>query len=179
MNNLFLGPDAQVRFLLQNLSAYKGTGGINRLETQVIDGVKFSNDPDAGIVGDYASKEGSLLSVRMRPRKAVTPRWQALHMSLGEAPLFSTMLLGIAIKSEAQKSITTRVCLRSGRDGDFVDVFFPKTMISFAEPSLHLDVLQLDKTPDIPRAAEWRDLILFFRPGEIELDLLDARVFIL
>ncbi|KFI24240.1 hypothetical protein [Paenirhodobacter enshiensis] len=179
MNNLFLGADAQARFLFQSLKAHKESGTIKGLETQIVDGVRFSNDPEAGITGEYASDEGNLISARMHPGKVDHPRWQALHVSLGPAPLADAMLLGVAIKSRAPQSITTRLCIRSGRDGEFIDTFLPKTMISFAEPSLHLDVLPLDQVPDLPRSAQWRDLILFFRPGDVDIDLLDARLFIL
>lgn len=177
-NNLFLGPDAQARFLMQNLMAHDGKGEITRTETHVIDGVHLSNDPEADITGTYESRPGELLRLKAVPRGDARPRWQALHVAMGPADLSGAGVLGVVIRSRAPASITTRVCLRSGRDGAFVDNFFAKSMISFAQESTHLDVIDLARTPDLPRSAQWRDLVLFFRAGEVELELLDLRLFI-
>lgn len=179
MNNLLIGPDAQARFVLQSLKTYEGAGKIERGKTHVMDGVFFSNDPNAEVQGKFVSRKSEMLSLCMKPVSASPPRWQALHLQLGELNLTGALLFGVAIKSQAPSSTTARLCLRSGQDREFLDTFLTKTLVSFSEPSVHLDVIEIDKTPDLPRKANWRDLILFFRVGEVELDLQDIRLFVL
>lgn len=179
MNNLLIGPDAQARFVLQNLSNFQGKGAIKGVDTPVIEGVQFSNDPEADVRGDFVSKKGEMLSVRMKPKAVEKPRWQALHFHIGGMDLSKSLLVGLAIKSRAPSSTSTRIALRSGKEGKFVDFTLPKTLVSYADESVHLDVFELDAYDDLPRQAEWRDLVFFFRSGEVELDLLDIRLFTL
>lgn len=179
MNNLLTGPDAQARFVLQSLKAHEGTGEIQGKNTYVTDDVFFSNDPEAEIQGEYVSRKSEMLSLRMKPNTELVPNWQALHMKLGELNLTDAMLFGVAIKSRSKASITARLCLRSMWDDEFLDTFLPKTLVSFSEPSVHLDILELEKIPNLPRNAQRRDLILFFRVGEVDVDLQDIRLFVL
>lgn len=179
-DNLFLGPDAQARFSLQGLHALEGEGEISGATISLLEGVYFSNDPDpeVGVEGAYASRPGNMFSVKMWHKDKGKPRWQAFHIAMGSVDLGNAAAIGVVARSQAPASITTRICLRSQRDGEFLDYSFPKTMVSFAAPSTHLDLIELARASDIPRAALDRDLILFFRTGEVELELLDLRLFI-
>lgn len=177
-DNLFLGPDAQARFCLQRLHAFEGSGEISESPSTLLDGAYFSNDPEAGVKGTYASRPGNMFTVKMWHEEESRPRWQAFHLDMGPVALEDAAAIGIVARSQAPSSITTQVCLRSRRDGEFLDHFMPKTMVSFTAPSTHLDMLELARAGDIPRGAMKRDLILFFRPGEVELELLDLRLFI-
>ena len=167
-----------MRFSLQRLHAFKGDGNISGANTNLLEGIFFSSDPDAGIKGTYASNPDNMLSVKMRHEGKAQPRWQAFHISMGNVDLEQAAVLGVVLRSQAPASITTRICLRSQKDGEFLDYFFPKTLVSFSEPSTHIDLIDLASASDIPRSALDRDLILFFRPGEVELELLDLRLFI-
>ena len=178
INNLLLGPDAQAQSALQMLRAGTGAGVISAGRTDLPYGLFLSNDPEAAIAGRYRSDVGQLLSLQTAPAAGRTPRWQALHIPLGPADLTQAAVMGVVARSQAPTSITTRIALRSKRGDSFADVFFGKTLISFAEPSTHLDAIELDRVPDIPAEADWRDLILFFQGGALELDLLDLRFFI-
>lgn len=178
MNNLHIGPDAGARFLLQSLKNHQGNGEISGVDTHVMEGVFFSLDPDARITGTYATRPDEMVSFRLRPEKS-TPRWQALRLNLGALDLSHSMVLGLAIKSRAPVSTTTRLCLRAGLNGEFVDTTMPKTLVSFADSSVHLDALELDKAPGLPRQPDWLDLIFFFRNAEVAMDLQDIRLFVL
>ncbi|WP_417809371.1 hypothetical protein [Thioclava sp.] len=178
MNNLLIGPDAHARFLLQSLKAHEGRGKLLAANTPIIEGIRLSNDSAGKVKGHYESIGGEMLSLSMQHSSSVAPKWQALHISLGEMNLNGSLLLGILIKSRSPSSLTTKICLRSGKDGDFQDVFFSKTMVSFGQVSAHLDVLEFDKNPTLPHQVQWRDLILFFRPGEVNINLLDIRLFV-
>jgi len=178
MNNLLTGPDAQARFLLQSLKAHQGRGKLLAAQTPIIEGVRLSIDPTSEVKGHYETTSEEMLSLTMQYGASKPPKWQALHISLGEMNLHGALLLGVLIKSRSPSSTTTKVCLRSGKDEDFHDTFFPKTMVSFGETSAHLDVLEFDKTPTLPRQVQWRDLILFFRPGEFDINILDIRLFV-
>jgi hypothetical protein len=177
-DNLFLGPDAQARFSLQRLHAFEGDGEISGATTTLLDGAYFSNDPEAEVKGSYASRPGNMFAIKMWHKEKSQPRWQAFHIEMGPVALEDAAAIGIVARSQALSSITTRVCLRSQRDGEFLDYAFPKTMVSFAAPSTHLDMIELARADDIPRGTLSRDLILFFRAGEVELELLDLRLFI-
>lgn len=176
--NIILGPDAQIRFALQRLRIYEGEGEISGANTQIIDGAFLSNDPEAGIVGSYVSSSANLIKLQQRVEGASSSRWQGLHIVMGPMPLSDAAVIGIVARSVAPTSITTRICVRSGRNGKFIDTFFPKTMVSFAAPSTHLDIMEISKTPDLPHQAQWRDLILFFRNGDLDIELLDLRLFV-
>ncbi len=87
------------------------------------------------------------------------------------------MLLGLACRSTAPASTTFRPCLRTGAAEGFSDLFFRKTAIAYAEPSLHLDALLSESHPDLTLPAPWRELVLFFRPETGAIDLQDLRLF--
>lgn len=175
-DNIFIGPDAQSRFTLQMLRAHQGQGAIKGGRCKIIDGVYMSCDPDAVVRGHYQSNADNMLNIRIQA--TLNPRWQALHVELGNLNLGEAAVVGVVARSRAEASITTRLCLRSGNEGHFVDSYFSKTMVSFAQPSTHLDVMDLAANTDLPKQAEWRDLILFFRAGDVSVDLLDVRLFV-
>lgn len=177
-NNVFLGPDAQIQFSLQTLRAKETSGQISGEITDIQDGVFVSNDPNAGVTGEYRAGKNDLVSIRMAPSGSDTSRWQALHIQMGPSDLSSAGVFGVVARSRAPSATVTRLCLRSGRDGQFIDTFFPKAMASFSDPSTHLDVIELDHMSDVPKTADWREFILFFRAGSVEIDLLDLRPFI-
>jgi hypothetical protein len=174
-DNILIGPDAQGRFNLQMLRAHQGQGAIKSGKCKIIDGVYLDCDPDAVVTGRYRSDADNMLNIRIQASR--NPRWQALHVELGDLRLGDAAVVGVVARSRAEASITTRLCLRSGNGGHFVDSFFSKTMVSFAQPSIHLDVMDLAANADLPKQAEWRDLILFFRAGDVSVDLLDIRLF--
>ena len=176
LDNILIGPDAHSRFTLQMLRANESAGVVTGGKQPVADGVFFSTDPDAGISGEFRSDATNMVSVTMQA--SGSPRWQALHIELGEMNLSQASAFGVVARSVAPSSITTRFCVRSGNGDQFVDTFFSKTMASFSKPSTHLDVIDVAATADLPTRAEWRDLILFFRAGDVSLDLLDLRLFV-
>ena len=71
---------------------------------------------------------------------------------------------------------TFRVCLRSGGESGHRDVFFKKTVVSYPRTALHLDVLDLDETPEIPATAVWREIVIFFQRETSEINLRDFRL---
>ncbi|RVV97622.1 hypothetical protein EKE94_13915 [Mesobaculum littorinae] len=177
-NSLFLGADAQIRQALQQLRAQEGGAPISGEITGINDDIFLSNDPAANVTGDYTSGRENLISLKMQPAGAETPRWQALHLRMGACDLGNAGVIGFVARSQSPSAMITRACLRSGRDGQFQDTFFTKAIASFATPSTHLDAIDLDTAGDIPRTADWREFILFFRPGPVDIDLLDLRPFV-
>lgn len=175
-DNILIGPDAHSRFTLQMLRHHEGAGDLHSGSLPVTDGVSLSTDAEAEVVGDYCCRADNMIQVRMDAAEG--RRWQALHIHLGDVNLANAGVLGIVARSVAPASTTTRLCIRSGNDDQFMDTFFSKTMVSFAQPSTHMDVMDIAAMPDLPRQAQWRDLILFFRAGDISIDLLDLRFFV-
>lgn len=175
-DNLFIGPDAHSRFTLQMLRAHEGVGKIAGGKCPVIDNVFLSTDGEGGVKGTYRCDALNMINIQMR--SSSVPRWQALHIELGNMNLSNAAAFGVVARSVAPSSLTTRLCIRSGNGDQFVDTFMPKTMVSFAQASTHLDVMDLGSTADLPKQAQWRDLILFFRAGDVSLDLLDLRLFV-
>ncbi|MFN3276363.1 MAG: hypothetical protein ACK41U_17030 [Paracoccus sp. (in: a-proteobacteria)] len=177
-NNILTGPDAQARFVLQTLRAQDNSGTIGPGDNPLGESAFLSLDPEAAVKGQFQSVPGEIISLSMRPATGQTPRWQGYHIPLGPFDMSDAGVFGVVARSTAPASITTRICLRSGRDGQFTDKFLPKTMVSFSQSSTHLDLLDLSTVPDVPRQADWRDLILFFRPGPVEITLQDLRLFL-
>ncbi|WP_306752268.1 hypothetical protein [Paracoccus actinidiae] len=177
-DNLFLGPDADARFTLGVLRAYEGTGTISAEKTVILNGITLSYGTGGQLRGKYRSGQDNLLSLSLTCRTRSFPQWQCLTIPLGAMNLTGAAALGIIARSSAPQSTVSRLTVRSGRDGDFVDQPFGKALVSFAAPSTHLDLIEIDKAANLPLQAQWRDLILFFRPGPLEIEILDLRFFV-
>lgn len=177
-DNLFLGPDADIRFALSALRAHEGSGTITAEKTVILNGITLSYSPNGQLQGKYRSGPDNMLSISMTCRSRSFPQWQCLTIPLGAMDLTGAAAIGIIARTSSPQSTLSRFTLRSGRDGDFVDQGFGKSLVSFAAPSTHLDVIEIAKAPSLPLQAQWRDLILFFRPGPLEIEILDLRFFV-
>lgn len=178
MENTFLGPDADVRFSLNALRAHEATGSISAEKTVILNGIILSYEAGGKLVGKYRSGRDNILSLSLTCKSHTVPHWQCLTVSLNAMDLTGAGVLGVIARSSSPQSTISRFTVRSGRDGDFVDQPFSKSMVSFAAPSTHLDVVEIATAPNLPIQAQWRDLILFFRPGPLEINILDLRVFV-
>ena len=176
-DNFFLGPDANVRFTLQNLRAHESSGAIRTDRTHILNGISFGYSANGRIGGKYCSTPSNMLALSLTCGSRSAPAWQCMTITLGPMDLGAAAAVGLVARSTAPQSTLSRFTLRSGRGDDFVDQPFRKSLVSFASPSTHLDVIEIDAAPDLPRQAEWRDLILFFTPGPLEIELLDLRFF--
>ena len=174
-HSLDLGPEAGSNSTLAALRLLDRPAATLPQGEHLVPGIFLDFDPEARITAEVESRPGSLLSARFTVEG--TARWLALHIQLGEIDLSDKMILGLACRSTAPESTTFRPCLRNGAAEGFSDLFFRKTAIAYAEPSLHLDALQLDTHPDLALHAPWRELILFFRPETGVIDLQDLRLF--
>lgn len=174
-HNLDLGPDAPAN---TNLAILRGLTLSGQIGVDAIDapGLSFAIDPESITGGSFSSEPGMLLQAKFEVEKP--GRWMALHLQLGPAALTDAQIAGFVLKSDAPETITFRACLRSGIEGGFVDCFFPKRVISFADTSVHVDVLKLGENEPLPATAPWRELILFFERKSQEVVLRDLRVFI-
>lgn len=177
-HNLELGPEAGVNSLIASLIVTDLPEiGIQEGGGPVHPGVLLSLDPDSRSQAQITSPAGTFLSLQFET--AGEARWIALHIDLCGADLAGRQVLGLVCRSQAPQSTTFRPCLRSGQEGaGFSDVFFPKTAISYAESSLHIDTLLLETRPDLMRPAPWRELVLFFRPESSRIVLQDLRLFL-
>ena len=175
MDNLDFGLDAEVN---HKLAVLRSVGGNGALEDAVSPGIGcfFSIDPEGDVSGKYEAGNGNLLDLKYEVRKA--PRWMALHVAVGGIDLTDASVFGLICKSRAEAALTLRPALRSARAGGFVDAFLPKHVVAFSAPSTHIDILKLQGREDVPKAAEWRELVLFFGAQSGALTLQDLRVFI-
>lgn len=176
-NNLYLGPDADVRLALDALRAHEGAGSVSDERTTVLNGITLTHG-GARLGGKFRSRRDNMLSLSLSPKTRAMPNWQCLTVPMGGMDLTGAGVVGIVMRSIAPQATLSRVTLRSGRDGDFVDQPFGKAVASYAAPSTHLDVIEIGSAPALPLQAQWRDLILFFAPGPLEIDILDLRVFV-
>lgn len=174
-HSLDLGPEAGVNSTLATLRLQDRAAAPLAPGDHLVPGVFMDFDPEAQILAEVESRPGALFSARFTVEGEA--RWLALHIQLGEIDLSDRMLLGLACRSTAPASTTFRPCLRNGNAGGFTDIFFRKTAIAYAEPSLHLDALLTESQPDLALAAPWRELILFFRPETGVIELQDLRLF--
>lgn len=175
MDNLLLGPDAQIN---HRIGVLRTTVTDQPLAEQLplVPGAFVSIDREGEVAGRCVTGGESLLRLDYTCRKS--PRWLALHLRVGGLNLDQAAIFGVVCKSRAPQAATFRLCLRSAAPAGFVDAFLPKHVVTFAETSTHVDLLQLQGHEDVPVRADWRELILFFQPQSAAFDLLDLRVFI-
>lgn len=176
-HSLDLGPEAGVNSTLATLRHLDRPAAPLVPGEPLVPGVFMDVDPDARIESEVESRPGSLLSARFSVEGPA--RWLALHVELGDIDLSDCMLLGLACRSTAPDSTTFRPCLRNGTADGFSDIFFRKTAIAYAEPSLHLDALMIEAHPDLNVSSPWRELVLFFRPETGAIELQDLRLFMI
>ncbi|TQS70195.1 hypothetical protein ERN12_16330 [Rhodobacteraceae bacterium] len=178
-HNLLLGPDAQIRQSLQALRAFQGNGQIAAPRTDLHAGIFVNTDPEAAVAGRYIARRDGLISLSMQATSGTQARWQALHIPMGPALLGKELAtIGTVIRARADTPNSIQLCVRSGQNEGFVDTFFSKSLQVTAEETTHLDIIELNTTPALPREAAWRDMIMFFPAGAVDIDILDMRFFI-
>jgi len=174
-DGLSLGPDAQANSTFAGMRATESEGKIAN-GVEIVPGAFFVIDPEGELKGSFKTGGEQILSLSYR---VLTPvRWFALHVAAGAFPLENSMIAGLICKSEAEQAAVTKICLRSGLDGGFRDTFFPKSLVSYAEPSVHIDLVRLDQDSNLILNAEWREIVFFFPRMDSELALSDLRFFI-
>jgi hypothetical protein len=175
-NNLNLSPDGELAFSLAALRAldYQGTA-VNA--QHLVPGVFFSIDTESDNTVHVDSRPGALMTFRLDVDKP--GRWLALNMRVGAANFSGYKIIGFAAKLDAPRTTTFRVCLRSGTESGHTDVFFKKTMVAYPKTALHLDVLDLEETPEILTKAPWREIVFFLRCEPSEINLRDFRLIVI
>lgn len=160
-----------------DLAALRGprSEGALAAGTRFAPGVAFHADPGLGLSGRYTSPAGRLLELSARMTGAGD--WAALHIALDLPDLAGLGWVGFACRTAAPKEVMVRPCLRTGGEDGFADRFFAKHILSGPEPLGHLDAFDLAATPDLPRAAPWRELVLFLPRTDFDWHLHDLRVF--
>jgi len=175
VDNTYLGLEASANHSLALLRAATLDVAV-ATEVALIPGIFLSVDPEAEVRGKLTSTPGELVSVHFEmPRPA---RWAGLHIQMGTLDFTDRKMLGVVCRAQAPKAVTFRICLRSGQDAGFHDTILRKTVVAYAEPSIHLDVLDLAREPLIPKGSTWRELIVFFQPETMDASLLDFHVFV-
>lgn len=176
-HSLDLGPEAGINARMAVLRALDRATAPLPAGEPLVPGVFFNTDPEAPTGIAIESRPGALMRAEFTVPAGA--RWLALHIALEECDLSGRMMFGLVCRSAAPQSTTFRPCLRTGTAEGFRDIFFRKTAIAYAEPSLHLDALVIDDHPDLAAPAPWRELVLFFRPETATIDLQDLRVFVI
>jgi hypothetical protein len=168
-------PLAAARGLLQSLRESDLSGEILP-EQEILPGLRFVPDPEAGMRGRYTSPSGRLLELEVT--HAAPARWFGLHLRLDLDAAEDIALIGLAARFAARQALPVRPCIRSGSETGFVDSFFDKTVAALPRPLLHLDAIETkDPHPALAAPAPWRELVLFLPTGDFRLDLHDLRVF--
>lgn len=175
-NNLDLAPDGQMAFSLASLRALDYNGpAING--QHLVPGIFFSLDPESTNTVTVESRPGELMKFRLAVDRP--GRWLTLNMSVGTADLSGCKIVGFACKLDSPTTTTFRACLRSGAEGGHKDVYFKKSVVSYPKTALHLDVLDLDDTPEISAKAPWREIVIFFQRETSDINLRDFRLIVI
>lgn len=182
-HNLDLGPDAGLTHALALLRAADLTLPVvpgAAPDVAVMPGIFLSLDPEGAVRGSLRSAPGRILTLDLAVDRP--GRWIALHFALGETDLAGRLVIGFACRTQAPAATPVRAALRSGTPagsgGGFADRFFRKTIVAHADPSVHVDAIEIVEAADLPAGQTWRDLVLFFRPESQTVDLQDLRLFI-
>lgn len=174
-DNLFLGPQAGVNHSLALLRALSVDLAVQP-DLRLVPGITFTTDPEATLRGRLVSPPGAVLSLHLDPQD--NPRWISLVMDMGVVDLTAPQWLGVVAAVQSPRSVTFRVLLRSTIDGGHVDSYFRKTVVAYAEPTTHTDVLDVTRDQTVPRAATRRELILLFEHLPQDLHILNFGVFV-
>lgn len=174
-DSIAIGADGQANQTLSVLRNEERTGEL-ATDAGILPGLGFHADPELNLSGGWRSKKGRLLDI-----DASIPGlggWCGLHLSLPVGTMRPHGVIGFAAQIQAPEIFVARACLRSGREGGFVDCFFDKHLLFTPEESSHVDVLQVKQRDTIPEEALWRDLILFLPTESFRISLIDWRVFV-
>lgn len=146
-------------------------------EAEIVPGVRFVPDPDAGMRGRFSSPPGRLLEIEISHERPA--RWCGLHIRLDMGDLSGLGILGLAARFAAPHALAIAPCLRSGTDTGFLDCFFQKQVAALPRPLMHLDALETDgRHVGLPQSAPWREMVLFLPTSSFRLDLHDLRIFL-
>lgn len=138
-------------------------------------GIRMDQDPQQERSLQICSPAGSV--VHLQATQNSDSRWTALHFKLGGLDLSGIDVLGVVVQSQSRRSTAlSRIALRSGNQHQFRDFFFEKHLASVQDGGLHIDICRLDDLEhQIPIAAEWRELIIFFPEKELDLTISKVR----
>lgn len=136
----------------------------------------FVIDPEGQIKGNFETGNGNVLKLSYRIIRPV--RWVGLHIAAGNFDLQGRSIAGLICKSHADHAVTSRACIRSGYEGGFTDIFLPKHIVSYAEPSTHIDLLQVEKETDLPKKADWRELVIFLPVADTNITISELKFFV-
>lgn len=138
-------------------------------------GIWFDMDTEqAEHVARFSVPSDGLISFTL---EATRPgRWFTLNIDIGADDLSSLRVFGFAARSQAPKTVIARACLRSFHAQGFEDVFFPQHLVAFAEDSCHADAIWTGQHPILRQPANWRTLIFFFDPAEVDWSFSDLRI---
>ena len=173
-NNVRIGPDADVAVTLERLRALEAAIEVGNV-TPILDGAAIDVDPESVASGRVDAAPGELFTLALETAGAA-PRWCSFVLRIGEVDLSGAGAVCLIARTSAPRVLTMRPCLRSHPDGGFVDAFFVKRIVAHAEPSTHIDALDLAGAGDVPRAGCRRELLIFFDAPRFELRLLDLRL---
>ena len=174
INNLSNGPAAAINHSLALLRA-KSLQMPVQPHVTLAPGLFLSTDPDAVITGTVASRPGEILSLNLTPQGPV--RWVSLTLEMGQVDLRQCQLLGVVVRTTAPSAVTMGLTLRSKLDGGHLDTAFRKSIVAYAEPSNHIDVIDFSTDHSVPRGSAARELILMFEHAQFAVDLLNITVF--
>lgn len=173
-DSIAIGAEGQANHLLECFRTTRAEGALAS-DVHFLPGLDLHTDPQLGLSGTWRSPEGRVLELDAKP--AAPGGWCALHLALPLATTRGKRVLGFAARLAAPEIVVARACLRSSREGGFVDCFFDKHLLFSPEEAGHIDALHLALRDDIPQQAAWRELILFLSTEPFRLSLIDWRVF--
>ena len=151
---------------------------LDRPGTELAPGVWLHTDPEAVLSGQWSCPRGRLCEIEIMAD--TVGRWLGLHVALPPFEADAVTWLGFACRVHAARPIALRPCLRSGTETGFVDNFFDRHLLARRAESDHQGLLALERHPDLPAIAPWRELILFLPPGEnLSLAVHELRIFAL
>ncbi|MEO8243513.1 MAG: hypothetical protein ABI832_14505 [bacterium] len=174
-NNLAIGPTAAVNHSLALLRAAAFEIAVEP-RLPLVPGIVLATDPAAVVLGTVTSRPGEMLSLHLMPQGPV--RWVSLTLDLGWIDFGALDLLGIVCRTRAPRAVTMVVHLRTALEGGNVDVAFRKSVVAYAEPSLHMDAFDFSRDLGVPRGMAKREVVVMFEHTDFAVDLLNFSVFV-
>lgn len=146
--------------------------------TELVPDLWWHRDMAGDLSGQWRSPRGRLLE--LDTQVSDPGGFLALHLRLPPFDIMACNWFGFVARTNAASAMITRVCLRSGTGEGFHDQFFARHILSQPGASDHHDLLVPAQCPDLPRAAPWREFILFLPPNRaLAWALQDLRLIVL
>ncbi len=139
---------------------------------QIVPGVAFQFKPDAGVRAEILDAPGFVVRLEDRGESP----WFSLTMRLPLSQMQGSRWFGLRVAGAAKHAVTAGAVIRCVRGEEDTEIALPAELVFTATPADNVTFVDLRNRPEIA-AADFAELVLFFRQGSFQLELTGFDVF--